>query len=90
MISRKTLKYSFSAISTGLVCAGLVYCTLLIFFPPQSPAKISLIAFLGALNGAAIGLYMGWRWAQNIAEGIIGEILIRGLVWVFAIFGKAL
>ena len=90
MISRKTLKYSFSAISTGLVCAGLVYCTLLIFFPPQSPAKISLIAFLGALSGFALGIYTGWRWTQNLAESIIGDILIKGIVWAFAAVGKTL
>ena len=90
MTSREFLKTSLSALAAGLVCAGLAYFALAIYFPPEAPAKISLIAFLGALIGAAIGLFMGWSWVQNKAGGVIVDVLIRGNFWVFAIFGKAL
>lgn len=80
MATFKNLGYFFSAISTGTVCGGIAFFTLGTFFPPEAPASVSYIACMGGLLGFSTGLYTGWRWAQNIAESIISEILEKIIV----------
>lgn len=86
----KNLGNLFSALATGAVCGAIAYFTLSYFFPPEPFAKISYVAFLGGLLGFTIGVYTGWRWAQNIAESLLIEILEKVTLRVIALVAKEL
>lgn len=80
----KHFGYTLSAVATGMVCGAIAYFTLHFFFPPDPPSKVSLVAFIGGLIGFSIGVFGGWRWAQNIAENLAFELLERVVLGVIA------
>lgn len=80
---------TLSAIATGAVCGAIAYFALSYFSPPEPPEKISFVAFVGGLFGCAVGVYTGWRWAQNIAESIAGEILEKIILGGIALVVRA-
>ena len=88
MASQVTFGRTLSAVSTAAVCGALAFFIMSSIFPPQAEENLSYIGFISGLFGFAIGMYTGWRWARNLAESIVVELLIKTFLWVFAIIAR--
>ena len=82
---------AFCAILTALALGGLTYLALNHFFPaPETvTSSISNLAFFGTGLSGLIGLWTGWRYAIDVADGIVGEIMVRLFGGAIALVFKA-
>ena len=73
---------TISAIFMGIVLSAIALLALSHFFPSTTGAQFSAVAISGSLIAGLIGIYVGWRWALDVADEALGklfELLLLGV-----------